>query len=461
MHHAVDETLPQDGAACARPLSFMDKLGYGCGDLSSNLLWGMLLSFLMYYYTDIYVIPAAAVAWLLLVPRVVDAFCDPLFGYLIDRSGGRHVTRLLGGLAIPFGIAAFLCFLPLPLSPAGKIGWACFSYLLFGVIYSAINIPYGVLSNMMATRAQERVSLNGFRLGGCQLGQLIVSGLTLPAIAYLGGGTDTASQQSGISILVAMIGAVCAVLWLVVWRSCKVRRMLPFEKHSLKALLGALVSNRRWHLANALTFLNFMVFCTQGGMAIHYTRFVLGKPAEYASFVLTAPLAAAFIGAISVSRLTARFGIRRTYLFLMVWEVICQAIVYASGSHFTAVVAAMMVQYLAVGAVSPLCFSILSEAIDKRRAETGVAAAGLAFSINALVGKVSAGCAGFAIATFLAWGHYHPGLELANPELTTWLKAGFIGLPTLSVVLAFLIAFPSAHDHPHAVAPAGLEPQPR
>jgi GPH family glycoside/pentoside/hexuronide:cation symporter len=208
------------------------------------------------------------------------------------------------------------------------------------------------------------------------------------------------------------------------------------------------MTNRRWHLANALTFLNFMVFCTQGGMAIHYTRFVLHKPAEYASFILTAPLAAAFIGAISVSRLTARFGIRRTYLVLMVWEMVCQCVIFMSGDDFAVTLAAMIVQYLAVGAVSPLCFSILSEAVDQRRARTGVAAAGLAFSINALVGKVSAGIAGFAIASFLAWGDYRSGLEVAGPELVTWLKAGFIGLPTLAVVLAFLIAFPSADDRP-------------
>ena len=98
------------------------------------------------------------------------------------RQRFQHFPRL----AIPFGIATFLCFLPLPFSPTGKLVWASLSYLVLGVIYSAINVPYGVLSNMIAVDPQERVSLNAFRMGGCQLGQLAVAGLTLPAIATKG-----------------------------------------------------------------------------------------------------------------------------------------------------------------------------------------------------------------------------------------------------------------------------------
>jgi len=215
----MTSTLVQDAAMPApghkapplAPLGLGQKLAYGCGDLSSNLVWGLMLSYLMYYYTDIYVIPAATVAWLLLVPRVFDAFADPMVGYLVDRSGGRHVTRLMGLLAVPFGLATFLCFLPLPLGPQGKLAWAFGSYLLLGGVYSAVNTPYGVLSNMMAIRPQERVSLNAFRLAGCQLGQIIVASLTLPAIAFLGGGGSLAQQQHGITWLAALLGAGVAI----------------------------------------------------------------------------------------------------------------------------------------------------------------------------------------------------------------------------------------------------------
>jgi GPH family glycoside/pentoside/hexuronide:cation symporter len=405
-----------------------------------------MVAFLTYYYTDIYVIPAAVVAWLLLVPRFFDAFCDPLFGYLVDRTGGRYVVRLMGALAVPFGLSAFFCFLPLPLSPTAKIVWACATYLTAGAVYSAINTPYGVLSNMMAVTAQERVSLNAFRLAGCQLGQLAIASILLPAISLLGGGGGLSAQRAGVTGVAAIIGSVGMLLWLITWRGCRVRRPLPTGQHNLRTLLGVLVTNRRWHLSNALTYLNFTVFCSESGLAIHYTRLVLHHPAADAAFLLTAMNVAAFVGTILVPSLTQRLGVRRTYLALLVWQVAGLALMFTFSGNFWMFLAAMALHSLAVGPISPLCLAILSEAVDEGREKTGIAAAGLAFSYNTLISKIAAAVAGFAIATFLAWGHYVPSMAVADTTLVFWLKTGFLGLPFGSVALAFLLMFASRRD---------------
>lgn len=398
-----------------------------------------MISFLMYYYTDIYVIPAAAVAWLLLVPRVFDAFCDPLFGWLVDRTGGRYVLRTMRWLAVLFGVLAFFCFLPLPLTGTARIVWASATYLALGAVYSAINTPYGALSNMMAVTTSEQVSLNSFRIAGCQLGQLLIAGATLPALAWAGGGTSLGAQQLGMARVAAVIGAVSAVLWIFTARTCKVRRPLPLERHSLRRLGGALVGNRRFHLANALTYLNFTTFCAQGGLAIHYTRMVMHHTTAEAAWVLSCMTVAAFLGVLVLPPLAQRFGVRRTYLGVIAWEVASLLVMLAAGQNFPLFLAAVFAQYLGNGPVSPLCLVILSEAIDKGRAETGVAAAGLAFATNTLTSKIAAGVAGFAIATFLALGHYDPRLAAASTQLQLWLKIGFIGLPLASLTIAAIL----------------------
>jgi GPH family glycoside/pentoside/hexuronide:cation symporter len=406
----------------------------------------MMVAFLTYYYTDIYVIPVAVVAWLLLVPRFFDAFCDPLFGYLVDRTGGRHVVRLMGVLAVPFGLSAFFCFLPLPLAPTAKIVWACGTYLVAGAVYSAINTPYGVLSNMMAVTAQERVSLNAFRLAGCQLGQLAIASILLPAISLLGGGAGLSAQRAGITSVAAIIGVAGVILWLITWRGCRVRRPLPAERHTLRTLLGVLITNRRWHLSNALTYLNFTVFCSESGLAIHYTRLVLRHPVSDAAFLLTCMNVGAFAGTILVPRLTQRLGIRNTYLALLAWQVAGLALMLVFSGNFVMFLAAMALHSLAVGPISPLCLAILSEAIDEGREKTGIAAAGLAFSYNTLISKIAAAVAGFAIATFLSWGHYAPTMAVPDATLAFWLKAGFLGLPFCSIALAALLMLASRRD---------------
>jgi GPH family glycoside/pentoside/hexuronide:cation symporter len=444
--------------ALEHPLTLGGKLAYGCGDLSSNLVWGLMVSFLMYYYTDIYVIPAAVVAWLLLVPRVVDAFCDPLFGYLVDRSGGRHVIRLMGFLAVPFGLMAFFCFLPLPLTGTAKIVWACGTYLILGIVYSAINTPYGALSNMMAINTRERVALNVFRMGGCQLGQFIIASATLPAIAWAGGSSSLHAQQLGMTYVAGAIGVAAAILWLVTSGGCRVRRPLPYEQHSLRQLTSVLVTNRRLHLSNALTYLNFTVFCAQGGLAIHYTRFILHRPASDAALLLTCTTIAAFTGVALVSLLTRRFGVRHTYLGLLVWQAANLLLMLFFSESFPIILVATALNFLASGPLSPLCLAMLSEAVDEGRDKTGVAAAGLAFAFNTLVGKLAAGMAGFAIATFLAWGHYSPTLVSADANLEWWLKAGFIGLPLCAVGLAFFLMLLSRRDE-QTLSPAAASSQ--
>lgn len=443
-------TQSLDGGGHRHPvdddLATRQKLAYGAGDLASNLVWGLLVSFLMYYYTDIYGIPASVAAWLLLMPRVLDAVCDPMFGYLVDRSAGRFVVSAMRFLAIPFGVLAFLCFWPLSLPASEKIMWAGVTYLLLGVVYSAINTPYGVLSNMMAITSPERISLNTFRLGGCQLGQLLVAGAVLPGITWAGGGSGIAAQRAGITVVAAIVGATSALLWLATARGCRIRRPLPREKHGLAALFGALASNRRWHLSSALTFLNFMVFCSEGGLAVHFTRLMLHHPARDASLVLACETAPAFIGVALTPMLTRRLGLRRAYLVLLAWQAACLLAMIACRDSFPLFLLVLALQFVAVGPISPLCLSIVSEAVDEGRARTGIAAAGLAFSCNTLIGKVAAGIAGFVASSFLALGHYRPGLGMADAGLAWWLSAGFIGIPLMSVGLASVLIVLSRPD---------------
>jgi len=59
-------------------LSFLEKTCYGFGDFASNLMWGVIGSFLLYFYTDVALIPVAATGTIFLISRVLDAFIDPV-----------------------------------------------------------------------------------------------------------------------------------------------------------------------------------------------------------------------------------------------------------------------------------------------------------------------------------------------------------------------------------------------
>ncbi len=416
-------------------ISVREKIAYGCGDLSSNLMWGLTSSWLMFYYTDVYGLPASDVAWILLIARVFDAFCDPAIGYVIDRAGGMIVPRVIRLLAIPFGVSAFLCFLPLPLSPHGKILWAGTSYILFGAVYSCINTPYGALATMISTVAQDRVDLNTFRMMGCQLGQFSVALLTIPAISWLGGGDTMTQRQTGMALYVLILSVIGSALWEAVSRVCVVRHPPPPVRHSPAELFGTLFWNQLWHICNALVFLQFVGIATFYGFAIYYARVLLGGSDSFGGELLTIATVSAFFGA-CLSPLSVRhLGVTGTCSVSLILQILGYGLIWLAGAGMTTFFAGFLLLSLSQGVASPLYYVLLAAAIDKGFALSSVNTAGLAYSISTLMTKLSMGVTGFLLAFFLSWGHYTPASVTQSPDLAPWVTAGFIWLPLGGAIL--------------------------
>jgi len=70
-------------------LSLYEKIVYGLGDMASNLVFMTVMNFLLFFYTDIYGLSAAAVGTLFLVVRTFDAVVDVLVGVAADRTRTR------------------------------------------------------------------------------------------------------------------------------------------------------------------------------------------------------------------------------------------------------------------------------------------------------------------------------------------------------------------------------------
>src|SRR5215218_3347910 len=118
-------------------------LGYGAGDFAFNLAFSLSTAFLLYYYTDVAGISAAAVGTMFLVVRLWDAFADVFAGRVVDRTQtrwGKFRPFLLFG-SLPLLLLSFLTFHVPSWSPSGKLMYAYITYALLGLAYSLVNIP--------------------------------------------------------------------------------------------------------------------------------------------------------------------------------------------------------------------------------------------------------------------------------------------------------------------------------
>ena len=153
-----------------------DKFGYAMGDFGSCLLFGLVQSILQKYYTDVLQLSVVSIMVMMIIARVWDAINDPIWGGIIDKAqlheDGRY-RHWIKVFAVPVAISAVLMFVKIPgLSQNGYLIYAYVTYILFGMLYTCINIPYGSLAQVITSDDKERASLSVFRSVGSTFGAM-------------------------------------------------------------------------------------------------------------------------------------------------------------------------------------------------------------------------------------------------------------------------------------------------
>ena len=171
----MTETIEQKGFY---KLSWLQRIGFGSGDLAQNLIFQTVACYLMIYLTTVLKINPAFVSGLILTVRLIDCFWSPIVGRYIDNRNpklGKYRTYLLYG-GIPLTVAACLLMLPQAAtwSMTMKMIYATVSYTVLSMIYSVVNIPYGSIMASMTRDNDEVLILTSTRMVCANIGQIIV-----------------------------------------------------------------------------------------------------------------------------------------------------------------------------------------------------------------------------------------------------------------------------------------------
>ena len=169
-------------------LAIREKIGYALGDGAANIAWRGVATFLFIFYTDVFGISPATVGFLMLIARFSDGIIDIIMGVICDRTNTKYgkFRPWILWTAVPLGITLSLLFTSPNLGPTGKIIYAYATYLLFFIIYTANNIPYGALMAVMTGDDKERTSLGSYRMVGAFTGGMVVQGALLFLVASFG-----------------------------------------------------------------------------------------------------------------------------------------------------------------------------------------------------------------------------------------------------------------------------------
>lgn len=155
-------------------LSWVQRIGFGSGDLAQNLIYQTVAQYLLIFYTNVFGLPAATAAVMFLIVRLIDVVWDPIVGTFVDKRNpkiGKYRSYLvLGG--IPLTGFAILCFWN---GFSGSLLYAYITYVGLSMCYTLVNVPYGALNASLTRDTDEITKLTSVRMFLANLGGLAVA----------------------------------------------------------------------------------------------------------------------------------------------------------------------------------------------------------------------------------------------------------------------------------------------
>ena len=258
-------------------LSLKEKIGYSLGDLSANLVFQTLITYLAYFYTDIYGLNADDATKIIFIVGTVAAFgFNPIVGALADRTNskwGKFRPWILW-TAVPLGVTSVLAFTTPEFSYSGKVIYAVVTFTLLLLLYAGSNLPYSALSGVITGDMKERNSISAYRFVAVMFAQFFVQVFMLPIINYVGDG----DKALGIEITMTWLAVIGTVLLLITFITTKERIIpSPEQKSSLKDDLNDLIKNVPWSIMLTVTILLFTTLAMKGGSYIYYFENYVSK----------------------------------------------------------------------------------------------------------------------------------------------------------------------------------------
>jgi GPH family glycoside/pentoside/hexuronide:cation symporter len=399
-------------------LSVTEKFGYGLGDMASNIVFQVVINFMLYFYTDVFGIGAAAVGTLMLVVRLFDAVTDPLMGGLADRTHtrwGRYRPYLVW-IAIPYGILAVMAFTTPDLSDSGKLVYAYITYALLMTAYTAINIPYSALGGVITADSQERASVQSWRFMLAMAGGALVTASTLPLVDFFGDG----DRQKGFQMAVAVLAMIAVIAFFACFAMTRERES-PVEKAQKQNIFGDFVSllkNDQWVLIAGITFVLLVAVAMRGATTPYYVEYYQGGDSKMITVFMTAGMLAGIAGAMFANWLSAHTCKVRVMKWATLGVIVFHlAVVFVPRGQMMLALVLMSVANFCHMILIPYLFSAVPDTVDYGLQRWGKGAMAMSFSGHLLALKIGIAVGGALTGWILAMTNYQPNIEQSAEAL--------------------------------------------
>lgn len=384
-------------------LTLKQKAAYGIGAVGKDMVYALSASYAMYFYQDVLGLSATFVGLILMIARIFDAANDPFMGILVAKTNsrwGRFRPWLFSGTILN-AVVLYALFAAPDLSRAGLMVYFTIVYILWGVTYTMMDIPYWSMIPAVTKTSAERENLSVVGRTCAGVGSALIAMFTMLLVGALGGDSERTGFR-WVALIVAVIFVVSEVLCCIYFKEKSQTKMQTAGvKDMFKALFRndqALVVVLSIVLINSALYLtsNFVIYFFKydfGGVNWKgdYTLFsTVGGAAQILGMMVLYPLLRKKLSSTQVFTVSLITGIA-AYALLLV-----ECLLGFSASLPLLLIPGVLI-FACNGMLSVLTTLFLSNSVDYGQLKTGRREESVIFSMQTFVVKAASG-----VAVFLA-----------------------------------------------------------
>lgn len=386
-------------------------IGYGLGSFGKDLALGVIGSYLLIFYTDVFGISAAAAGGILFITKIWDAINDPMMGSIADRGKvtkwGKYRPYIFI-IPIPLAVFSALCFLSPDLSYAGKVIYAALTYTITGMLFTAYDVPLWAMVPTLTKDMNTRNKLIASARIFTTIAMLIASAAAMPAIQAIGGGSEAINLKKGYPIFMAMIGAAGVVFAWITFFSTK-----EIHNESSKNVSNGNVFREFFSIMNKplIVVLLTMVFnaigmILPGVSGVYYMIYYLHRPDMIALYMVIAMGAGLFTSMLA-PMLMKVVSAKKLTMIAFCLSAVANAIVYFVGAKSLPVLFFLFAcTGLATGTMMVTITSLLTDISDYVGTVKQKRSDGAIFSMNSFAIKLGQALASIVVSMLLAGTGY-------------------------------------------------------
>lgn len=266
-------------------LKMGEKIAYGLGAVGKDMVYMLSTSYILYYYQDLLGVSAIAMGMILMVARVFDAFNDPIMGVIVAKTRtkwGKFRPWLLIGTILNAVVLYFMFAAPPTLDKQGLVAYAAATYILWGVTYTMMDIPYWSMIPAFTSGGKEREGLTTLARSCAGVGAALITVITMMCVVFLG----NKNEILGFRYFALIIAVLFVVMISITCTFVKEKSTVDVESPSVGQMFKAQVQNdQAMAVVLTIVLINCSIYITSN-LVIYFFKYDFGGAGWYGSYTL-------------------------------------------------------------------------------------------------------------------------------------------------------------------------------